>query len=84
MYLAVINSYVKLSIFFLPINKITTTKKILIYLVPLILLTSYVSKKKFLKMTGDDDLAVQKMQGEMDDCYSKNDALQAELAIKNG
>ena len=66
-------------------------KKILIYFIPLLLLSSCVSKKKFLKMTGDNELALQKKQIELDDCNSRNAKLQSEiddlknqLAMKNG
>lgn len=54
-------------------------KKILIYFIPLILLTSCVSKKKFLKMTGDNELALQQKQIELEDCNKRNAQLQAEI-----
>jgi len=66
-------------------------KRILIYLIPILLLTSCVSKKKFLKMSGDNELALQGVQVNLDDCNTINSALQAELdnlkyelASKNG
>ncbi len=66
-------------------------KRILIYLIPILLLTSCVSKKKFLKMSGDNELALQGVQVYLDDCNTINSALQAELdnlkyelASKNG
>jgi chemotaxis protein MotB len=66
-------------------------KRILIYLIPLILLTSCVSKKKFLKMNGDHDIALQKTQLDLENCNKLTAELQAELdnlknelASKNG
>lgn len=66
-------------------------KKILIYIIPLFLLASCVSKKKYLQMTGDNELALQKKQIELEDCnkkyaglQSEYDALKNELSIKNG
>ena len=66
-------------------------KKILIYFIPILLLTSCVSKKKFMQMSGDNELALQKKQIELDDCDTRNAQLRAELdnlknqlAVKNG
>ena len=66
-------------------------KKILIYFIPILLFTSCVSKKKFLQMSGDNELALQKKQIELDDCDTRNAQLRAELdnlknqlAVKNG
>ncbi len=66
-------------------------KRILIYFIPILLLTSCVSKKKFLKMSGDNELVLQGVQVNLDDCNTKNAALQSELdnlkyelASKNG
>lgn len=66
-------------------------KKILIYFIPLLLLTSCVSKKKFLKMSGDNDLALQQKQVELENCNKRNaellaelDNLKSELASKKG